>query len=419
MRALGAVIAAGIGGCSAPPRATVSPSAPPATTTALAGWPAVTGATYAEYVQQLPIDQAWTLARQLMTEGNVTCTRTRVWCGDVTIDEPRDDETTADACLRRATLRRLVSREGALPDDVLARLTALTTDVDLLEVAAMDRSDDQKIALAAALEHAGTAPSFVSGIAPEAAADAVQRLHLAAAVGEIDGKHDPDVLLAVVADPTYPADVRVDAMFTIEMYANDRGASAKARKAGAELATLASTLVTDPDCAIAAKAAEMRATLANDTRYIPRRPHTGDRAVMLRALCVALHYQGGDGERVLDTFVPAAGLAVVYPDGRPGKRKHKRELDALPRNNGTYGQYDLRNFLEAELGLALDQATGTPCSGDACDEPSVQLSLDPDASGDLVLTQVTIVRNLAGEQRRVDAAAAREAADECEEADGD
>src|SRR5205085_113811 len=98
------------------------------------------------------------------------------------------------------------------------------------------------------------------------------------------------------------------AMFTIEMYATERDASAKARDAGVKLATIASGLVNDADCSIAAKAAEMRATLASDPSYVPRRPHTRDRATMLRALCVALHYPGGDGELVLDTYVPAAGL---------------------------------------------------------------------------------------------------------------
>jgi hypothetical protein len=137
---------------------------------------------------------------------------------------------------------------------------------------------------------------------------------------------------------------------------------------------------------------------------------------MLRALCVAVHYQGGDGELVLDTYVPAAGLEEVYADGRPGKKKHKPKHDVIPRNNGTYGSYDsvaLRNFLEEYLDLALDQAAGRPCTGDTCNEPTVELGFVRDA-GELVLGRVTIRRNLAGEQRRAAAAEAlAETAGDC------
>jgi len=109
---------------------------------------------------------------------------------------------------------------------------------------------------------------------------------------------------------------------------------------------------------------------------------------------------------VLDTYVPAAGLEEVYPAGRPGKKKHKPKRHVIPRNNGTYGTYDslaLRNFLEDWLGLALDQAAKRPCTDDGCNEPTVELGFVKQADG-LELSRVTIRRNLAGEQRRAEAA---------------
>lgn len=422
-RAAVVAIAGALAGCSAPQHATVAPvpvakPAAPATTAGPAiAWTDVTGETYVAFVEQLADDPAWALARELLRDGNLTCTRQRNDCGYLGIDDAADDETVADPCLRRAVLRRLISRPGPLPDDVLAGLTNLTADRDLIAVAGMDRSDETLIALEAAVERAGGDRMFLGSVAPELAADAVSHQHVAAAVEAVDGRRDPDVLLAVVADPTFAADVRVDAMFVIAMWATEPDASAGSKAAGAKLATLASGLVNDADCSIAAKAAEMRATLANDASYVPRRPHTRDRATMLRALCVALHYQGGDGELVLDTYVPAAGLEEVYPDGRPGKKKHKPKHYVLPRNNGTYGSYDLRNFLEEYLGLALDQAAGRPCTGDTCNEPTVELGFVRDA-GELVLGRVTIRRNLAGEQRRAEAAEAlAQMGDECDEGD--
>jgi hypothetical protein len=387
-------------------KATVAPSQVPRGTgvAAPAGWDAVTGATYADYVDQLSDDAGWALAIRLAREGNVACPRTVYQCGYTLVDEPRDDETVADPCLRRAVLRRVLGRDGRLPDDLIAAAPALAADQDLLEVAAMDRTDDQRIALAAAAEHAGWPPAFLSGIAPDRAADAVRRLHVAAAVDEVDGRRDPGVLLAVAADPTFPSDVRADAMFVVEMYATGIDASAATRDAGDHLAALAAKLVGDDDCKIAAKAAELRATLAGDDRDVPRRPQTRDRAAMLRALCRVREYDGGDGEQVIDTFVPATGLEVVYPDGYPDEAEHQRARDIIPRNDGHYGQEDLRNFFDGWIGLALDQAAGRACEGDACDRPSVGLTFDPDEHGNLVLTRVTITRNAAGEQRQRDEA---------------
>lgn len=345
-------------GCGAPVPASPAPTRPRATPPADQGTVSVlddvTGATWREFVDGLPRDRWWAVTEGLLREGNFECPR-RFWvCGNEMVDDAHFDETIEDPCLRRQVVEHLLThrQHAPLPDRVVdAALDMASWEKgELIEMimAGAFLSDDQRIQLAVELELLGGAPD-IAGIDEDLLADAIRRFHLGAAVRYLPASEQhADLLHAVVADPTFPAEARADAMLSLETLSRSREGDNR------RLVDLAAALVDDADCRLAAKASEVLWSLTGQTKHLPRRPATRDRVRMLRALCVLAYYEGENYEDLAMTFVPPAGLRVEFPFGYP-KNGDEWPADREPEGWVNNESYEVRNVLRdwLRIGVAL------------------------------------------------------------------
>jgi hypothetical protein len=263
-----------------------------------------TGATWGQVVDRIPASDRATMAFALVREGDITCPRTRKECGFEYVDGPLDVERIDSPCLRQDLVQYLIGNAGqiAIPDDVLTKL-AHARKADLLSVTAGALDDRAVVDWLAAVEATGhPAPFGILTGRPHDVIVAAAKRHIDPAIGELSAD-DRDLQIAAITDPAVAADVRAGVLLSLSM-------DGPAMSPALNIALM--TALADPDCMVAARAAEVFGALG-DKSHLPRAPETYDPRAFIRAACVLTAGDFFDDSAALAmTFVPKTGLVVDH-----------------------------------------------------------------------------------------------------------
>ena len=335
---------------------------------------AVTGEDWEAKLDEIPVAKASPLAIALLHGGNFTCVPPQPPqdCAGLVLDvnEPAPTATMADPCLRRLLALWSI---GALDDDdvpkvmdSLRAIVAIPPPESQLVAAAIqavpEADQDHRLELMALALKAGQrdlANGHVGSLDEAHLITAVKQHHIDGALDLLSAENHRAVFISAITDEALAAKARAEAIS--ELVATDQ-------KLPKDVAAALATTVKAKDCFVAATAARAL-ELRGDKRFVPKRPRTTSRDVMMRQLCLLASYeriQANDESSLLPGFVPAKGLehikvafdplAEIDTDG-DGDPRTERTVTLIPKDELVVPEVD-------DMVRAFRHCKGTTCSSD-------------------------------------------------------
>jgi len=375
---------------------------------ALAVWRQIAprGADWQDKLEEIPATATRPLAIAVLRGGNFLCTPPAT--GDCArpayeVDPPAETAGFDDPCLRRVlalwAIDQIEDDDVPAVRDALRGLAALPPPESQLVAAAIhavpEAEQDLRLAVLAAAWRAGQRELVGAAIGsldePHQIA-AVRDHHIDAALDALAAETHRAVYLAAVRDDgvraaALGAAARIAAIS--ELVATGGGAP----RLPADLVAALTAAAKSRDCAVAAAAARALAQ-HGDPRFVPRRPRTANRDVLMRAVCVLASYEAAmqsDEPSLVPDYVPARGLVrttIAFdplsdddPDG-DGDPHTTHTAELVPRAEAVLPE--IEDFLRA-----LSHCTGTIC---VSDDHEFRLVWSPAGGrpGELLLSRIEI-----------------------------
>jgi len=331
------------------------------------------------------------IVKQVLREGTLGCEVVNPGCPVLFYGPPEPDETITSPCFRRTLVELLLASfrpDSELELDRGLLRTLMSYDEGLIRIVAMRLSEAQQIELVHSLAKAGAESRYIlNPLSTEGAAVAVGRYHLDEGVDSLDRGHHEALLRRVVFDRTFSDEARSRAIMEL---ADSPGWG------GSELVATLRPLLADRSCRVAAAATSI--VSRSDPSVLPFRPRTRDPQAVMRALCLFALGSWGAADVIAASFAPSSGIEVIYPDGRAYAPSRARIVETsvpgnrVPRNGVVHRHVD-------ELEEALRSVGSGTCTGTVCKvfHERIEVELQPDAAGDLVIVRLHHPRDFAEE----------------------